>query len=192
VVSALNLSGESANSTPTPVTTLQAVIPSAPASLIATAGNNSVALSWQADPAATSYNVKRATVSGGPYTTLASVSTTNYVDTTATQDTTYYYVVSAVNFLGESANSSEVSARFHGVLILTGTTIGTPGSWNNGPNTIANVFDNNLTTYYDAVNGTGDWAGLFNLYYWVDRRSGIGCTFLTSSPCDTPCEMFNV
>jgi methyl acetate hydrolase len=27
--------------------------------------------------------------------------------------------------------------------------------------------------------GTGDWAGLFNLYYWVDRRSGIGCTFLT-------------
>jgi methyl acetate hydrolase len=27
--------------------------------------------------------------------------------------------------------------------------------------------------------GTGDWAGLFNLYYWVDRRSGIACTFLT-------------
>ena len=27
--------------------------------------------------------------------------------------------------------------------------------------------------------GTGDWAGLFNLYYWVDRRSGIGGTFLT-------------
>jgi methyl acetate hydrolase len=27
--------------------------------------------------------------------------------------------------------------------------------------------------------GTGDWAGIFNSYYWVDRVSGIGGVFLT-------------
>jgi methyl acetate hydrolase len=27
--------------------------------------------------------------------------------------------------------------------------------------------------------GTGDWAGIFNLYYWVDRSSGVGGMILT-------------
>lgn len=27
--------------------------------------------------------------------------------------------------------------------------------------------------------GTGDWAGLFNLYYWIDRSSGVGGMLLT-------------
>ena len=27
--------------------------------------------------------------------------------------------------------------------------------------------------------GTGDWAGLFNCYYWVDRASGVGGAFFT-------------
>jgi hypothetical protein len=27
--------------------------------------------------------------------------------------------------------------------------------------------------------GTGDWAGLFNCYYWIDRASGVAGAFLT-------------
>ena len=27
--------------------------------------------------------------------------------------------------------------------------------------------------------GTGDWAGIFNCYYWADRTAGIGGAFLT-------------
>jgi methyl acetate hydrolase len=27
--------------------------------------------------------------------------------------------------------------------------------------------------------GTGDWAGLFNTYFWVDRRSGVGAALFT-------------
>lgn len=59
---------------------------------------------------ATSFHVKRSTTSGGPYTTISSPTTTSYTDTTVTNGTPYYYVVSAVNSAGESANSSEVTA----------------------------------------------------------------------------------
>jgi CubicO group peptidase (beta-lactamase class C family) len=27
--------------------------------------------------------------------------------------------------------------------------------------------------------GTGDWAGIFNLYYWIDRSAGVGGMILT-------------
>lgn len=85
--------------------------PAAPTNLTATAGNEQVALSWKASSGATSYNVKRTTTSGGPYTTIASdVTATSYTDKNVTNGTTYYYVVSAENATGESANSAQVSA----------------------------------------------------------------------------------
>jgi len=75
--------------------------------LVATAGIEQVALRWMASSNATSYNVKLATTSGGPYTTVANVTTTNYTDTGLIGRTTYYYVVSAVSSAaGESANSA--------------------------------------------------------------------------------------
>jgi hypothetical protein len=46
------------------------------------------------------------------------------------------------------------------IVKLAGSVIGSPGSWNNSGNTIAKVFDGNTSTFYDAVNATGDWAGL--------------------------------
>jgi CubicO group peptidase (beta-lactamase class C family) len=27
--------------------------------------------------------------------------------------------------------------------------------------------------------GTGDWAGIFNTYYWIDRAAGIGGLMMT-------------
>ncbi len=112
VVSAVNAAGESANSgqvSATPSATQQA--PPAPTGLTATPGNAQVSLIWTASSGATSYNVKRATVNGGPYTTIASgVTATSYVNTGLSNGTTYYFVVSAVNAAGESANSTQVSA----------------------------------------------------------------------------------
>ena len=81
-----------------------------PTNLAATAGDSVVTLTWSASSGATGYNVKRATKSGGPYTQLAAPASPGYTDSSVTNGTTYYYVVSALNAAGESANSAEVSA----------------------------------------------------------------------------------
>jgi hypothetical protein len=85
--------------------------PSAPTGLAAIAGNAAVILSWTASPGATSYNIYRATTSGGEGTTAVGTSTsTGFTDTGLTNGTTYWYKVSATNSAGTSAQSSEVSA----------------------------------------------------------------------------------
>ena len=77
----------------------------------ASPGDSQVSLTWNTSAGAESYNVHRFTSSGGPYTTIATGVTANsYTDTGLTNDTTYYYVVSAVNFYGESADSNEADA----------------------------------------------------------------------------------
>ncbi|SFM11485.1 hypothetical protein [Pelosinus propionicus] len=100
--------------------------PTAPINLIAIAGDSQVALSWTAITGATGYNVKRSTAAGGPYTAIATnITGTSYVDTTVTNRTTYYYVVTAVDSNGnESSNSNEASATpkatsGHGLLRVT-------------------------------------------------------------------------
>jgi len=80
-----------------------------PLNLTATAGNQQAILSWSGVAGATSYNVKRATVSGGPYVNVTNLPTTLFTDTTVAGATTYYYVVSAVNGGNESFNSLEAS-----------------------------------------------------------------------------------
>ena len=83
-----------------------------PAGLTAMPGNNQVTLTWNPLLGATSYNVKRSTVSGGPYTTISTPGTvtgTSYVDSTAVGGMTNYYVVSAATSIGqasETANSA--------------------------------------------------------------------------------------
>ncbi len=108
VVSAVNSAGESANSSE--ASARPAAPPAAPTGLKATAGNAQVSLTWNASAGATSYNVKRSTTSGGPYTTVNSPAVTSYADSSVTNGTAYYYVVSGVSSAGESANSPEVSA----------------------------------------------------------------------------------
>ncbi|WP_233261389.1 glycoside hydrolase family 6 protein [Vitiosangium sp. GDMCC 1.1324] len=84
--------------------------PFPPTGLTAIPGNQQVALSWAASLGATSYTVKRGTASSGPFTTVTTVTGTTYTNTGLTNGTTYYFVVSATNSNGESANTSAVSA----------------------------------------------------------------------------------
>lgn len=84
--------------------------PATPAGLTATAGDQQVSLTWTGSTGATSYHVKRGTTAGGPYSQVGTPSTAAFTDAGLTDGTAYYYVVSAVNSYGESANSTEASA----------------------------------------------------------------------------------
>jgi hypothetical protein len=89
--------------------------PSAPSRPTALSTNGSstgrVVLKWEFSSLAESYTIKRSDKAGGPYTVVAEgVGIPEYFDTDVTQGVTYYYVVSAVNGLGESPDSDEVSA----------------------------------------------------------------------------------
>jgi Cep192 domain 4 len=85
--------------------------PSTPTGLSATASGSSINLAWtQSTGTPTDYNVGRATVSGGPYTTIATVGLTPSFSDTGLAPGTYFYVVNAFNSAGTSANSSQASA----------------------------------------------------------------------------------
>ena len=104
--SQLNVSAFNSVSTPT-----WSPPPAAPLNFTATASNATVFLNWNSSTNATGYNLKRALVTGGPYSIIVSAGATNYTDTSTTNGNYYYYVVTATNIAGESLNSTEASAQ---------------------------------------------------------------------------------
>src|ERR1017187_5035996 len=109
------------------------VPPSTVTGLTASQSGASVLLNWNTANNAAGYFVKRSLVSGGPYTTNGNPTATSFTDTTATNCTTYYYVVSGVNNIGEGTNSNEAAVTIVGM----------------------------GTNYYFAVNSGGGAAGNF-------------------------------
>ena len=83
----------------------------APRYVSAQGGAQSVSLWWSGVCHAESYVVKRGTIDGGPYTTIATgLTQTSYVDTSAPLGATYHYVVCAVEGGTPGANSPDVAA----------------------------------------------------------------------------------
>lgn len=99
-------------STYTAVVDAVTVPPSIPAGLQATPGANQVALSWAAATGSpVTYQVKRAAASDGPYVVIGTVVAPSVVYTDIILGgTTHYYVVSAVNAVGESEPSAFMAA----------------------------------------------------------------------------------
>jgi fibronectin type III domain protein len=90
-------------------------IPSAPNGVVATAGDDTVAVDWNdnTEPDLLGYDIQRATSSGGPYTTLnvTPLLVSQFTDNTAANGTTYFYQVVAIDTdTNVSAPSVEVSA----------------------------------------------------------------------------------
>src|ERR1700678_3755338 len=180
VVSAVNSGGESANSSEVNATpTAPASPPATPTGLQATAGNAQVSLSWDASTGAITYNVKRSTANGGPFSaTLASPAVTNYIDTAVTNGTTYYYVVSAVNASGESANSAQASATPTGptanVTITIDPTQAKPISpWIYGINFYSGITGAPPQLTFDRAGGNR-WTA----YNWETNASNAGSDYL--------------
>jgi autotransporter-associated beta strand protein len=86
------------------------VPPATPDKPTITNKDNSVDISWPVANGASTYNLKRAVVSGGPYTTISNVSSNSYTDNAVTNSSPYYYVISSVGSKSESANSAEAFA----------------------------------------------------------------------------------
>ncbi|HWX21682.1 MAG TPA: discoidin domain-containing protein [Candidatus Binatia bacterium] len=121
--------------------------------LTATPGGSQVTVSWMAATNVTSYNVKRASSSSGPFVLLANTSATNYLDTDVVSNATYYYVVSTLSALGEGPDSAVVSSRdvllSRSGWVVSASVGGSPG----------NAIDGNLSTRWstDTLQTNGQW-----------------------------------
>ncbi len=152
-----------------------AVAPSAPTGLTAAPGNQSAALTWNPAAGAVAYNVKRAAVTGGPYTTVAAgIVPFTFTDTGLTNGTTVYYVVSATNNVGESANSNEANATPRPVVIGAGN--GLAGNYYTGDPFVATG-----TPLHSQVDATGNF-NINNDIGWNARPfdSGVPATHFTA------------
>jgi len=161
-VSAVNAAMESADSAVASATTLPQPPPSVNG-LTATASNVQVTLNWSVSPGATNYHVKRSLVDGGPYSLIAGTTNATLVDLGVVNDTTYYYVVSALNSDGESTNSAQVNATPTANLALNRAGWIATASGGSSP---ANGIDGNPSTRWstDALQVNGQW-------YQVDMRA---------------------
>ena len=114
IVTAVNAMGQGVPSSEVSATpAAPTVAPSVPTGVSATSGDTQITIGWNAVPGATSYNIYWATAPG--VTTVNGTKITGaanpYIQAALVNGTTYYYIVTAVNSVGESAPSPEVSAN---------------------------------------------------------------------------------
>lgn len=120
IVTALNAAGESAESEEISATPTAAGLPNAPTGLLAHPGDQQITLEWTSVTDASSYFVYMSTVPGisrenwptivGGKRAQVLGGATVRIETGLTNGTPYYFVVTALNNLGQSVESSEASA----------------------------------------------------------------------------------
>jgi len=112
------------NATNNPSYPAATLVPAAPTMSSALAGDHQVLLLWQGVPFATGYNLKRATISSGPYAPVTNgIAGASFTDSGLINGVTYYYILTATNQIGESLPSPEASATPYGPVPSTGTNI---------------------------------------------------------------------
>ncbi len=83
------------------------VPPAAPGVITAQGSASHIAIRWVPCTGATAYTVKRATVSDGPYATIAGgIKSATYTDPNVTQGKMYYYTVCASNAAGQGPDGA--------------------------------------------------------------------------------------
>jgi len=144
-----------------------ATVPAAPSGLVATAGNNKVYLKWAHALGSTSYKVYRGTTSTAITTLLGGDATNNYTDSTALNNTTYYYAIKASNVAGDSVNSLAVMTKPVATSVATpnATPAVTAAATPTLPTTVLGTSTANGYTDITAVNNT-------TYYYGVKATNG--------------------
>lgn len=200
-VSALNGAGQSAKSGEVSATPQS--VPATPTGVTATAGNAQVTLSWSASTGATSYNIYRATTSGGEGNTVyKNVTANSYTDIGLTNGITYYYQISAANGVGQSGKSGEVSATPQSAPATPTGVTATAGnaqvtlSWSaSTAATSYNIFrattpgGEGITVYQNVTTLSFTDTGLTNgitYYYQVSALNGAGPSAKSSEVSATP------
>lgn len=91
---------------------------------------------------------------------IGETSTNSYDDLNLAEGTYTYQVSAVVNGM-ESETSQSISIDIIHIEELTGTIIGTAGSWgNNSATTRTAAFDGLLDTFFDAAQSNGAWVGI--------------------------------
>lgn len=118
-------------------------LPGAFSIISAVAGNNDVLISWGSSANAATYTIARGTNSNGPFTNLSTNASSPYNDNTVSNNTTYYYKLTAVNVNGSTDASSVVSSTPFGVpgaFVISGVVAGnniTTISWGSSANAVS-------------------------------------------------------
>jgi subtilisin family serine protease len=92
--------------------TVSSSVPAPPTHVSAVTGANAgeIKIAWTASAGAAYYKVKRSMLSTGPYSTIDTATGTSYVNKYLASGKTYYYLTTAVNASGQSADSNHTSA----------------------------------------------------------------------------------
>lgn len=156
-------------------------VPPAPAGVVAFAGNNCNLIAWPVTPGATSYNVLRSTTSGSGYVSITNgvvgpvcgsgSNNAVYVDSTAVNGTTYYYVVQSANPTGASANSPQSSGTTPSASIATTAPAAPAGL------TISSVGHQSITLTWNASAG----ANYYSVFRSTLVNNGGGASNLLST-----------
>ncbi|HKW56678.1 MAG TPA: glycoside hydrolase family 44 protein [Candidatus Acidoferrum sp.] len=178
VVSSYNSYGQSADSAEVNATPAASnAPPAAPSGLTASGGNAQVSLSWNASSGATSYHVKRSTTNGGPYTQVAAPTANSDLDTGLTNGTTYYYVVSALNAAGESANSSQASATPANAAADVTVTVNPAATHPISPYIYGINFYSGISGAPPLLTFDRDGGNRWTAYNWINNASNAGSDY---------------
>ena len=183
VAGSITLTASSSGLPTTNITIIEAATlpgPAAPTGVAAVPGNARVTVSWDIVPGASTYNVWRSTIPGGPYTlAAANIGAVNsgFTDTNVVNNAACYYVVTA-NGNGASDNSMEVSATPVPMISDLGA-VSTNGTmvlnWSGSPGSSYNVTRSSTcggpyTNVAASVSGTNytDWmVSAGQTYYYI-------------------------
>ncbi len=179
---------------------LPGYIPPPPANVSAYAGNNCNLICWPVIPGATTYNILRTATSGSGYVSISNgvvgpvcgsgLNNANFLDTTAANGATYYYVVQTVNPVGSSTNSPEGpgttpsgSISTSAPAAPTGVSIGSSGHQSATVNWSATAGANFYTVYRSTLFNNG--GGVSNVLGTIVLANNVTATTYTdTSPTD--------